>query len=136
MRHSILLVTAMLGTLLTACATTGSDDGSVAVETRVGGQELVGANCVVSTNSGSWNIVTPATVPVGSANGDLRVVCNRQGYRTAETLYRPSSSSGSSVGLGVGGGGRNVGVGLGMNLPIQLGSRGYPGRVTVEMNPQ
>lgn len=132
MRCSILLLTAVLA----ACATTGSDNGNVAIETRTGGQQLAGANCVVSTNSGSWNVVTPATVPIGSPNGDLRVVCNKQGYRTAETLYRPSTSSGSSVGLGVGGGGRSVGVGLGMSVPIQLGSRGYPGNVTVDMNPQ
>jgi hypothetical protein len=132
MRYSILLLTAVLA----ACATTGSNDGNVAIETRAAGQQLTGANCVVSTNSGNWNVVTPATVPIGSANGDLRVVCNKQGYRTAETLYRPSTSSGSSVGLGVGGGGGHVGVGLGMSVPIMLGSRGYPGNVTVDMNPQ
>ncbi|NEX62600.1 hypothetical protein [Noviherbaspirillum galbum] len=132
MRYPILLLTA----LLAACATTGSNDGSITIDTRAGGQQLAGANCMVSTNSGSWNVVTPATVPVGSANGDLRVVCNKPGYRTAETLYRPAGSSGSSLGLGVGGGGGHVGVGLGIGVPIQLGSRGYPGTVTVDMNPQ
>lgn len=132
MRYPALL----LPLLLTACATTGSGDGTIAVAARAGGKEISGANCLVSTGAGSWNVVTPATVTVGSASGDLRVVCNKAGYRTSEVIYRPTSGSGSSVGLGVGGGGGNVGVGVGLNFPIRLGGGSYPSHVTVEMNPQ
>ncbi|HEV2612365.1 MAG TPA: hypothetical protein VGU61_19035 [Noviherbaspirillum sp.] len=130
MRRSILL----LPLLIAACATTGSN-GEIAIDTAVNGQQLPGANCQVSTNSGSWNVTTPASINVGDANGDLRVVCNRGGYRTSEMIYRPSGPVGSNVGLGVGGGGR-VGVGVGLSVPIALGRGGYPARITVDMNPQ
>lgn len=132
MRHLILL----LSIVVAGCATTGSSGGVVAIDTKAQGQELAGANCNVSTDAGNWNIVTPATVAVGSASGDLRVVCNKQGYRTSEVIYRPSSPLGSSVGLGAAGGGGHVGVGVGLSFPISLGGGTYPSHVTVELNRQ
>lgn len=131
MRYLILL----LPVALAACATTGSG-GGIAIETASRGQPLPGANCVVSTNSGNWNIVTPATVAVGSGSGDLRVICKKDGYRTSEVLFRPSGPWGSNVGLGIGGGGGNVGVGVGLNFPISVGGGTYPSRITVDLNPQ
>jgi hypothetical protein len=132
MRHLILL----LPMAIAACATTGSSGGVITIETASQGQTLAGANCTVSTNAGNWNVVTPASVTVGNANGDLRVVCNKDGFRTSEMLFRPSSPFGSSVGLGVGGGGGHVGVGVGLSFPISLGGGTYPSRVTVDLNPQ
>jgi len=131
MRHLILL----LPIVIAACATTGSSEGVISIDTKARGQELVGANCNVSTNAGNWNVVTPASVPVGSASGDLRVVCNKDGYRTSEVIHRPSNPLGSSVGLGAGGGGGRVGVGVGLSFPISLGGGRYPSQVTVELNP-
>jgi hypothetical protein len=132
MRHLILL----LPVALAACTTTGSNGGNIAIETAAHGQPLIGANCVASTGSGRWNVMTPATVAVGSANGDLHVVCNKDGYRTSEMIFRPSGSYGSSLGLGAGGGGGHVGVGVGLSVPVTIGRSGYPARITVEMNPQ
>lgn len=125
----------LLPVALAACATTGSG-GGITVETVSRGQALPGANCLVSTGAGSWEVVTPGTVHVGSASGNLRVVCNKSGYRTSELIFQPSGPVGSSVGLGVGGGGSNVGVGVGMNFPIRLGGGSYPSSVTIDMNPQ
>lgn len=132
MRHLILLMPLAIA----ACATTGSSGGGISIETVAKGEPLTGANCVVHTNSGNWNVITPGTVNVGGANGDLRVVCNKEGFRTSEMIFRPSRPFGSSVGLGVGGGSSNVGVGVGLSVPISLGGGGYPSRVTVDMNPQ
>ncbi len=132
MRYLILL----LPIALAACATTGSSGGGIAVETVSRGQALPGANCVVSTGAGNWNVTTPAAVAVGSASGDLRVLCHKAGYRSSEMVFKPSSPLGSNVGLGVGGGSGNVGVGVGLNFPISLGGGSYPSRVTVDMNPQ
>jgi hypothetical protein len=134
MRYLILL----LPVVLVACATPGSGSDTILVETSSNGQPLEGANCLVSTNAGSWNATTPATVPVGSASGDLRVVCNKDGYRMSEVIYRPSSPTNSNVGIGIGGGsgGGHVGVGLGLGIPIALGGGYYPSRITVDMNPQ
>lgn len=132
MRRLILL----LPLVVTACATTGSGGNAIAIETSAQGQPVLGANCTVSTGSGTWNVVTPASVDIGAASGDLRVLCNKSGYRTSEAVYRPSSPYGSSVGLGVGGGGSRVGVGVGMNFPVSIGGGAYPSRVTVDLNPQ
>jgi len=133
MRHLILL----LPLAIAACATTGSSSGVIAIETASRGQPLNGAHCVVSTGAGNWNVTTPASVNIGNASGgDLRVVCNKDGYRTSEMIFRPSSSYGSSIGLGVGGGSGNVGVGVGLNFPISLGGGTYPSRVIVDLNPQ
>lgn len=132
MRHLILLLTIALA----ACATTGSGGTAIAIDAASRGQALPGANCIVQTGAGSWNITTPATVDVGAPSGELRVICNKAGYRSSETVYRPSSPLGSNVGLGAGGGGGHVGVGVGLNFPISVGGGRYPSRVTVEMNPQ
>ena len=132
MRHLILL----LPLAIAGCATTGTSGGVIAVETASRGQPLAGANCVVSTGAGTWNVVTPASVNVGNASGDLRVICNKDGFRTSEIVFRPSNPHGSSMGVGVGGGGGNVGVGVGLSFPIRLGGGTYPSRVTVDMNPQ
>jgi hypothetical protein len=131
MRYLILFVPFALA----ACATTGTGNGMIAIETASNGQSLSGAACSVSTAAGSWNVTTPATAPVGSPNGDLRVVCNKSGYRTSEVVYRPSSPVNSNIGIGVGTGGR-VGVGLGFGIPLGMGGGGYPSRITVDMNPQ
>lgn len=132
MRYPILL----LAMALAACATTGSGGRTLSVETVSRGQALPGANCAVSAGGTTWNVVTPATVPVGDAGGDLHVVCNKAGYRTSELIVKPSSPVGSNMGVGVGGGSGNVGVGVGLNFPISMGGGGYPSRATVELNPQ
>jgi hypothetical protein len=121
---------------LAACATSGPGGGTVAIETTAGGQALPGANCAVSTNSGRWNVITPGSAPVGSASGDLRVLCSKNGYRASEVVYRPSTPTNSNVGIGIGGGSGHVGVGLGFGIPIGLGGGTYPSTITVEMNPQ
>jgi hypothetical protein len=133
MRRSIL----MLALTLAGCATTDSG-GGITIETTTKGQPLPGANCVVRTFSGTWNIIAPATVAIGGPNGDLRVLCDKPGYRTSEVIYRPSSGySGSGLGIGVGGGsGGGIGVGVGLSVPIISGRSGYPPRITVDMNLQ
>lgn len=132
MRYLILL----LSCAVAACATTGSSNVSISVETATKGQALAGANCIVNTNAGSRTVTTPATVAIGSPGGDLRVICNKSGYRTSEVVYRLSGPVNSNVGVGIGGGSGNVGVGLGLGIPIGLGGGGYPSRIVVDMNPQ
>jgi hypothetical protein len=132
MRYLILL----LPMALAACATTGSSNGMVAVETVAQGQALPGAQCTVSTATSSWNITTPTSVAVGSTSGDLRVVCNKEGYRTSELLFRPSSPFGSFVDLGVASSGSSSAAGVGLSFPISFGGGSYPAHVTVNLNPQ
>lgn len=129
----------MLGGLLVACASpgVGRSDGNVVVEAASNGQALQGAQCTVTNGAGRWNVVTPASAPVGSPVGDLRIICNKDGYRTSEVVYRPSGGVTPNVGVGVGGGSGHVGLGVGLGIPV-FGSigEGYPSRVVVEMNRQ
>lgn len=122
---------------LGACATSNPGSGAILIETTGNRQLLTGANCVASNNNGSWTFVSPATVNVGSASGDLRVVCSKPGYRTSEYVFRPTSQgSGASIGLGLGGGGGRVGGGVGLSMPIGgLGGGSYPPRITLDMSP-
>ena len=127
---------------LGACATPPVSN-DLGIETASVGQFLPGANCSVQTVEGSFNVVTPATVPVRKTRGDLRVVCSLPGFRTSEVVYRGlgyggynAYGGGPSVGLGVGGGGGNVGFGLGLGFPLGGGaSNGAPPRIVVEMTP-
>lgn len=122
--------------LIAACATTGSNDGRALITTATNGQQFDGANCTVTTRSAQWNIITPATLTLGRGDGDLRIVCNKPGYRVSELILPPyGQPSGSSMGLGVGGGSGNVGMGLGFSFPLSTGSGYYPGQIVVNMNP-
>lgn len=126
----------LLPLFLAACAT-GLADRQVTIATATtNGQEFSGANCFVSTNSRSWNVTTPVTLEI-PASGDLRIVCNKAGYRTSELRMPPiGQGGGSSMGVGVGGGSGNVGVGLGFSLPISSSGSSYPPRIRVTMSPQ
>lgn len=134
MRNLVYILPLVLG----ACASVGSNDGNISIETASNGQSLPGAQCVVSNNVGQWNVTTPGSAPVGSPNGTLRVLCNKAGYRASEVIHQPSyGGSGASVGLGVGHIGNRSGGGIGIGLPIGgYGRGGYPSTITVEMSPQ
>ncbi|MDB5841686.1 MAG: hypothetical protein JWQ23_3638 [Herminiimonas sp.] len=133
---------------LAACATPGPGNPNIAIETASGGQFVSGADCQVISSAGNWNVTTPAAVPAANSVGDLRVVCNKPGYRTSEVVYRGNGAGsyggygygGPNVGVGIGGGsGGRVGVGLGIGFPIGGGggyAAGYPSRILVEMSPQ
>ena len=134
----------VLVTLLVSCASQPSvPAGQLQVVSTAQGKPLIGAACVVSNLSGSWNVQTPATVMVGEPNGDLRVVCDHPGYRASEVIYRlPGSSVGSGgprVSVGVGGGsfGSASGMGMSMGIGFPLGSvrQRYPAQLTVDLSP-
>lgn len=132
MRYMILT----LSLLLAACATADPDQGRVSIVSASNGQQFGGASCTVATRGARWNIVTPATLMIGSGDGDLRIICNKAGYRTSELILPPyGQASGSSVGVGMGGGSGNVGMGLGFSFPIATGSGYYPRQIVVNMNP-
>jgi hypothetical protein len=124
-----------LPVMLAACATTDSNQGLVTITTGTDGHQFDGASCVVTTRNASWNIVTPATLKIDSDN-DLRILCNKPGYRTSE-LILPSYGrvSGSGVGIGMGGGNGNVGMGMGFSFPLATGGGDYPAQIIVNMNP-
>jgi hypothetical protein len=139
------LLSMMTMTLAVGACATPPVSNDLGIETASGGQFLPGANCTVQTVEGSFNVVTPATVPARNTPGDLRVVCDRPGYRTSEVVYRGlgyggyngyGGYGGPSVGLGLGGGGGNMGFGLGLGFPIGgVANNSGPSRIVVEMTP-
>ncbi len=127
---------------LSACVTTSPFDGRVEILSTARDQPIDGADCVVTTNSGSWTVQTPGHAAVGEMNGDLRVVCNKPGYRTSEVIHRSSAArqgpGASRVGVGITGGSggyTGVGVSLGLGFPLGGVRSDYPSRVTVDMTP-
>lgn len=135
----------MLSVLLASgCATKPPFDGRVEILTTSRDQTLTGADCVVTTDAGSWTVQTPGHATVGDPSGDLRVVCNKAGYRTSEVIHRSRAgrglnASGTRVGVGVGGGlggYSGVGVSLGFGFPLTGTASDYPSQVTVDMVPQ
>ena len=128
---------------ISGCATTPPFDGRVEILTTSRDKPLVGADCVVTTDAGSWTVQTPAQAIVGDPNGDLRVVCNKAGYRTSEVIHRNQSgrgfkSSGTRLGVGIGGGTggySGIGVSLGFGFPLTGRTNDYPSHITVDMSP-
>ncbi len=140
MRRAALFVFPLL---LAACASQPQrPPGQIEIQSTTRGQPLEGARCAVETGAGSWTVQTPATVNVGEPRGDLRVVCQRDGYRSSEVVIRGGAGGygpGSSrLGVGVGSGigyGSGVGLSLGFGFPLASGRFQYPAQVVVEMVP-
>jgi hypothetical protein len=132
MRH----LTLILPVALFGCATPGPSGNGIYIEASSMGQPLTGTNCLIRTNSGNWNVSTPVLVNVGAVNGELRVVCSKQGYLTSEVQYKVFAPGNSSVGINIEGGGGSAGFGIGLNIPVGSGAAGYPSKVTVEMRMQ
>ena len=127
---------------LSGCVTTPPFDGRVEILTTSREQALTGADCVVTIDAGSWTVQTPGYATVGDPNGDLRVVCNKSGYRTSEVIHRHSGAGrrpgATRVGVGIGGGSggySGVGVSLGFGFPLAGVRSDYPSRVIVDMTP-
>lgn len=129
----------LLNLLIAGCADLPVYSGKLSVLTTSRSQPLAGAVCEVQTDAGKWTTTTPGVVTIGKPAGDLRVVCNKEGYRTSELIYRASSRSagGSRVGVGVGGGsgGGGVGISFGMGMPLGGYGGSYPSEVVVDMTP-
>lgn len=132
-RVSIILTTL----LLTACTSLPPYSGKVTILSTTKSQPLEGAMCVVETGAGRWTVQTPGTVTVGQPAGDLRVVCDKEGYRTSEVIHRGQGrGSATRMGVGIAGGsGGGVGISLGMGIPVSGWRDDYPEQVLVDMTP-
>jgi uncharacterized membrane protein YgcG len=127
--------------MLSACSTLPPYSGKIAISTTSLSQPVTGASCEVRTDAGKWTIITPAIAPVGQIAGDLHVVCQLQGYRTSEVIFRSGAQgrSASRVAVGAaggsGGGGGGMGLSIGFGLPIGDSQFTYPNEIVVDMTP-
>lgn len=118
--------------LLGGCATNGIQQQSVLIETRSEGRALEGTKCELQTASRTLEIAPPAAVALNPEDGNLTVVCNKPGYRTAELQYRVQGAGRSGMGVQVGGG--SGGVGVGLSFPIgRRAIEPYPSQLSIDM---
>jgi hypothetical protein len=96
--------------LLGGCASiTSGTSQMIAVETSKNDLPVMGANCRVTSDKGTWNIVTPATFEIPKSSGDARIVCEKAGEPKGEAVAKSSFKSntvgnvliGGVIGIGV-----------------------------------
>ena len=53
-----------------------------------------GAKCSFKNNKGEWNIITPDTIKLKLSKKKLKVICNKEGYKTKDQFIsvRPKNS--------------------------------------------
>jgi hypothetical protein len=126
------LCAAMLPCLLAACAGMSGGQPGILIETAAAGQPLPGVACVAMIDSTRWDVVTPAVITLGSANGVLRIVCNHPGFRTSELIFKPAPMS--TPGLSAAYGSYSSHAALEAAFPVGgVGSR-YPERLVLDLN--
>ncbi len=103
----VAVVVIVFGALqLSACASIIK--GSTAA-INVTSPPVTGANCVLSSGQGNWQLTTPASVTVERSKEDIQVRCTKDGYQDATAII-PSNFEGWTVGNLIFGGIIGVGV--------------------------
>lgn len=113
---------------LTGCASivTGHNQ-SLSVETRHKGQQLVGANCKLNNDKGTWFVNTPGSVTVQRSYADLNVRCEKEQFEPGIAVVR-SFTKGMAFGNIIFGGIIGAAVDIGSGAAYD-----YPSLITVEM---
>ena len=96
MNKSLLVVYALaLSLMVSGCASlTGSSNQSVSLETHEQtGEEVVGASCELANNKGKWLVSTPGSVSIHRSNDDLRVLCNKDSFDSAQSAVVSDTKS-------------------------------------------
>ena len=100
------VVVALLAIQVSGCASIIK--GSTAA-INVTSPPVTGANCVLSSSQGNWQLSTPASVTVERSKEDIQVRCTKEGYQDATAII-PSNFEGWTVGNLIFGGIIGVGV--------------------------
>jgi hypothetical protein len=86
MKKSLLLTIIAISAVASGCSTLTGDGTSqnLSVMTySTDNKDLVGAQCELKNDEGTWSGVTPATVMVRRSNKDLMVKCTKSGFSDA-----------------------------------------------------
>jgi hypothetical protein len=123
---SSIAAVAALGIALSGCATfiTGTSQ-SVSIMTP----PTTGAECVLSSKEGSWNVVSPGTARVEKSKEDIAVHCSKPGWQNAAATI-PSHFQGWTFG--------NIAIGglIGLGVDAATGAiHKYPRAFEVPMTP-
>ena len=130
---------ALLPLWLGACAVAPPGQPGILLETAVRGQPVAGATCAASIGPVHWDVTTPAVLALGDARGELRIVCEKPGFRTSELIFRSDSGgsfgAASGVSAGFGSGVYGSGLGLGLSFPLGGTAAHFPKRLVIDLNP-
>lgn len=75
----------------------------IAVETSKNDQPITGANCRVTSDKGTWNLVTPATFEIPKSSSDARIICEKPGEPKGEAVAKSSFKSNTVGNVLIGG---------------------------------
>jgi hypothetical protein len=110
---------AVFTSLLTGCATiVNGRFQNVAVNTQP-----PGAHCVLSNDKGQWQVTTPHIASVHRSANDLKIVCQKPGYRDSSDRIQSSAKKmilGNAVFGGVLGAGVDAVNGAGFSYPNEI----------------
>jgi hypothetical protein len=108
---------------LSACASIVSGTSeplSVEAKSAGDGTQVVGANCKMTNDKGTWFVLTPGSVTVHRSLADLEVQCSKDGFQPVSNTT-PSNTKGMAFGNILFGGliGTAVDVGSGAAEPVR-----------------
>ncbi len=115
-------VVLMAGFLLSGCASivSGSTQ-SLSVEAKSpDGKQIIGANCKMTNDKGTWFATTPGTVPVHRSYEDLTVACSKDAFQPATLVVKSDTkamAAGNILLGGIIGGGVDVATGAAYDYP-------------------
>lgn len=99
----------------------------VSVDTRQGGDSVVGANCTLSNDKGTWYVTSPGSTTVHRSAADLAIKCEKSGIN-------PGLSTVKSFTKGMAFGNILFGGIIGAGVDISTGAAfDYPSLISVQM---
>jgi hypothetical protein len=107
-------------------------DGStqvVSVKSVQGGTDIIGANCTLSNNKGSWFMTTPNSAAVHRSIEDLAVTCTKDGFAPGTETVKSTTKAMAFGNILFGG---LIGVGTDMATGAAYD---YPQLITVTLPP-
>lgn len=115
--------------LLSGCASIADGKNQVlSVETRNKSVPVVGSNCKLTNDKGTWYVTAPGTTTVQRSYQDLNVQCEKMGMAPSVAAIK-SSTKGMAFGNIIFGGVIGAGVDIASGAAYD-----YPSPITVEMN--
>jgi predicted metal-binding protein len=128
MNRFITLAMAVSALTLGGCASiVNGQNQPVSVDTRQGADAIVGANCTLSNDKGTWYVTSPGSATVHRSSADLAIKCEKNGSN-------PGLSTVKSFTKGMAFGNILFGGIIGAGVDISTGAAfDYPSLISVQM---
>ncbi|HEX5371547.1 MAG TPA: hypothetical protein VFW84_02310 [Aquabacterium sp.] len=128
MKRFVMSAVAVSTLALGGCASiVNGQNQPVSVDTRQGGDAVVGANCTLSNDKGTWYITSPGSTTVHRSAADLAIKCEKTGIN-------PGLSTVKSFTKGMAFGNILFGGIIGAGVDISTGAAfDYPSLISVQM---